>query len=70
VNWIIEPEQGKTVHCKAKARYKQKEADAVVECLGEGRVKVTFTEPQRGITTGQSVVFYDGDTVLGGGRIL
>ena len=42
----------------------------MVECIGEGKVKVTFEEPQRGITTGQSVVFYDGDTVLGGGRIL
>ena len=70
VNWIIKPEEGKTVHCKAKARYKQKEADAAVECLDNGRVRVTFTEPQRGITTGQSVVFYDGDTVLGGGKIL
>ncbi len=70
VNWIVEPEKGKTVHCKAKARYKQKEAEAVVECLDSGKVRVTFQEPQRGITTGQSVVFYDGDTVLGGGRIL
>lgn len=70
VNWIIKPEEGKTIQCKAKARYKQKEADAEVECLDNGRVRVTFTEPQRGITTGQSVVFYNGDTVLGGGRIL
>lgn len=70
VNWIIAPQNGQTVKCKAKARYKQKEAEAEVECLGDGRVRVTFTEPQRGITTGQSVVFYDGDMVLGGGRIL
>ena len=70
VNWIIKPEEGKTIHCRAKARYKQKEADAEVESLDNGRVRVTFAEPQRGITTGQSVVFYDGDTVLGGGRIL
>lgn len=70
VNWIIAPENGKAIHCKAKARYKQKEADAVVECLSDNRVKVSFIEPQRGITRGQSVVFYDGDTVLGGGRIL
>ena len=34
------------------------------------RVKVVFDEPQRGITPGQAVVFYDGDQVLGGGRIL
>lgn len=70
VNWIIAPQNRQTVKCKAKARYKQKEAEAEVECLGDGRVRVTFTEPQRGITTGQAVVFYDGDMVLGGGRIL
>ena len=70
VNWIVEPQAGQTVICKAKARYKQKEAEAEVECLEDGKVRVTFTEPQRGITTGQSVVFYDGDVVLGGGRIL
>lgn len=70
VNWIVPPANPKAVHCKAKVRYKQKEAEAVVECLGDNKVRVTFAEPQRGITTGQSVVFYDGDTVLGGGRIL
>ena len=70
VNWIVAPKVGQTIQCKAKARYKQKEAEAEVECLGEGKVRVTFSEPQRGITTGQSVVFYDGDMVLGGGRIL
>lgn len=70
VNWIIEPKDGQKVHCKAKVRYKQKEADAVVEIISEGKVKVVFDEPQRGITRGQSVVFYDGDVVLGGGKIL
>lgn len=70
VNWIIKPKDGEAVHCKAKVRYRQKEADAVVECLDDNKVKVIFAEPQRGITTGQSVVFYDGDVVLGGGRIL
>lgn len=69
VNWIIEPEKGKKIHCQAKARYRQKEAEAYVECIGDDRVKVTFVEPQRGITSGQSVVFYDGELVLGGGRI-
>ncbi|MBR3642757.1 MAG: hypothetical protein IKN57_04535, partial [Parasporobacterium sp.] len=36
---------------------------------GDGTVRVVFDEPQRAITPGQAVVFYDGDVVEGGGRI-
>ena len=54
---------------KAKIRYNQKEqpATAVME---NGLLHVVFDEPQRAICKGQSVVLYDGDTVLGGGRII
>ena len=37
--------------------------------LPEGRMRVVFRQPQRAITSGQAVVLYDGDTVLGGGVI-
>lgn len=70
MNWISIPEITEPIRCKAKIRYKQKEADAVVEKLTEEKVKITFDEPQRGITRGQAVVLYDGDIVIGGGRIL
>ncbi len=70
LNWIAFEDLKEPVRCKAKIRYKQKEADAVIERISEDQVKVTFDEPQRGITKGQAVVFYDGDVVLGGGRIL
>ena len=70
VNWMVPVSVGERVSCKAKARYKQKEADAVVEIMDDNLAKVTFAEPQRGITKGQSVVFYDGDIVLGGGVIM
>jgi tRNA-specific 2-thiouridylase len=35
-----------------------------------GAVEVRFERPQRAVTPGQSVVFYDGDVVIGGGRIV
>jgi tRNA-specific 2-thiouridylase len=41
----------------------------VVRPLGERRVEVRFDEPQRAVTPGQSVVFYDGEQVIGGGII-
>ena len=55
---------------KAKVRYKQQEQFAVVEQTGENTVHVEFEEPQRAIAKGQSVVFYDGDYVIGGATIL
>lgn len=53
----------------AKVRYQAKPAEAVITPLDTGRVKVMFTEPQRSVTPGQAVVFYDGDIVVGGGTI-
>jgi len=53
----------------AKIRYGMKEAEAMVTPLGEDEVKVEFSQPQRAITPGQAVVFYDQDLVLGGGTI-
>jgi len=51
-----------------KIRYKSAEAPAVV-VHGTGRAGVTFESPQRAITPGQAVVFYQGDEVLGGATI-
>lgn len=54
---------------KAKIRYKHKEAKALLKPLNSTRAMVEFEKPQRAITPGQAVVFYDGDMVLGGGII-
>ncbi|MBQ9702982.1 MAG: tRNA 2-thiouridine(34) synthase MnmA, partial [Clostridia bacterium] len=54
---------------KARVRYNQKEQDATVT-MENGLLHVVFDEPQRAISKGQSVVLYDGDTVIGGGRII
>lgn len=53
----------------AKIRYAAKPAEARLELLGEGRIKTIFFEPQRAATPGQSIVFYKGDLVIGGGFI-
>jgi tRNA-specific 2-thiouridylase len=52
-----------------KIRYRAPEAPALVTPLADGRVQVDFTTPQRAITPGQAVVFYQDDEVLGGGTI-
>ncbi|MBR2381399.1 MAG: tRNA 2-thiouridine(34) synthase MnmA [Clostridia bacterium] len=59
----------KPLKIKAKIRYNQKEQPATVEQIGKDLIKVTFDEQQRAITRGQSVVLYEGDTVVGGGII-
>lgn len=53
----------------AKIRYSAKEAPAKLIPIDNGKAKVVFNQPQRAITPGQSVVFYDADVVIGGGRI-
>lgn len=54
----------------AKVRYNHRGAPCTIEMIGEDLVKVTFKEPQRAITPGQAVVFYEEDYVVGGGTIV
>jgi len=54
---------------RVKIRYLHKPAFATVFRLNGGNVRVEFQEPQRAITPGQAVVFYDGPVVLGGAWI-
>ena len=54
---------------KAKIRYNQREQNATAT-MENGLLHVVFDEPQRAICKGQSVVLYDGDTVIGGGKII
>lgn len=56
-------------YCAAKTRYRQADQPCELLPLGQGRCQVRFAEPQRAITPGQSVVFYDGEVCLGGGVI-
>lgn len=67
-NWIAFDSAPDTLRCHARIRYRHKEQPATVTVCGD-EVKVVFDSPQRAVTPGQSVVLYDGDTVLGGGII-
>ncbi|MCI8589979.1 MAG: tRNA 2-thiouridine(34) synthase MnmA [Clostridiales bacterium] len=70
VNWIAFDPPEHPVKAAAKIRYNQVESPATITVTGEGQAHVVFDEPQRAIASGQSVVFYDGDYVLGGGIIV
>jgi tRNA-specific 2-thiouridylase len=53
----------------AKIRYKDEGAPALVHDCGDGRVTVHFDAARRAVTPGQSVVFYEGDDLVGGAII-
>jgi tRNA-specific 2-thiouridylase len=69
MNWIAINDLHEPIRVHAKIRHRHEPAPALVENAGNGEVRVTFDEPQRAITPGQAVVFYDGDLVMGGGWI-
>ncbi len=70
VNFIpFEKPEGE-IRVTAKLRYRHKEAPAVLKAEGEKGAVLIFDEPQRAAAPGQSAVFYDADTVIGGGTIV
>ncbi len=69
VNLISVPEIAEPMRITAKTRYSQREQEAILSYIGSGEYLVEFQSPQRAITSGQAVVFYDGDIVVGGGTI-
>jgi tRNA-specific 2-thiouridylase len=52
-----------------KIRHKHEPAAATIESLNEQGARIAFDAPQRAVTPGQAAVFYDGDSVVGGGWI-
>ncbi|MCM1334102.1 MAG: tRNA 2-thiouridine(34) synthase MnmA [Bacteroides sp.] len=69
LNWISIEALNEPILCKAKIRYRMEEQSCAVYPKADGSVTVVFREPQRAVTPGQRAVFYDGDTVIGGGVI-
>ena len=70
INILINDTLEHNTRLEAKIRYRHTPAIATVKRLSENTVSVIFDEPQRAITKGQSLVLYDGDTVIGGGIII
>jgi len=69
MNYIAFEKLEGAINVKAKIRYSAKEAEATVTPVDNERVRVVFKEPQRAITPGQAVVFYQEDMLVGGGTI-
>lgn len=69
LNWIgVSPTQFPFT-CNSKVRYRQIDLPCIIESIKDGKAHVTFPNPQRAVTPGQSIVFYESDHCLGGGII-
>ena len=68
VNWITNAPPAESANITAKIRYRSLETPVTLSPKGEN-INVWFPQPQRAVTPGQAIVFYDGDEVLGGGII-
>ena len=68
LSWVSGEAPTDTTSMTAKVRYKSPEVPLTLY-LNDGVARVDFHQPQRAISPGQSVVFYQGDAVLGGGVI-
>ena len=69
VNWIAGAPPCSPYPVTARIRHRHPDAPATVEPLPDNRAAVVFETPQSAVAPGQAVVFYNGDTVLGGGWI-
>jgi len=70
VNWIVPQKMIVSSHTtQVKIRYNHPGSEASISPKGKDELEVKFKSPQKAITPGQAAVFYDGETVLGGGWI-
>ncbi|NTU57418.1 MAG: tRNA 2-thiouridine(34) synthase MnmA [Chlorobiaceae bacterium] len=69
INWTGADKPNAPLEASAKIRYRDRESPCTIEPLNDDRAKVSFSEPKNAVATGQAVVFYRDDEVLGGGII-
>lgn len=70
IHWINSPPKKYPLHVAAKTRYRQADQSCIIKPYQDHQNIVIFDAPQRAITPGQSVVFYQGEQALGGGIII
>jgi tRNA-specific 2-thiouridylase len=69
INWVAGFPTAESFACSAKFRYRQPDQGVRVKVTGTNTCRVIFDKPQKAVTPGQFVVFYQGDMCLGGGPI-
>ncbi|HEY5738317.1 MAG TPA: tRNA 2-thiouridine(34) synthase MnmA [Gammaproteobacteria bacterium] len=69
LHWIARPIDAPGSECSAKIRYRQRDSACRLQSLDGNTAVIEFAAPQRAITPGQALVFYDGEQCLGGGVI-
>ena len=68
-HWINPQPSPVNLRCTAKIRYRQDDQSCLVQQSDDGRVRVEFERPQRAVTPGQYIVFYQDSWCLGGAII-
>jgi len=69
LNFVSSYKFSAPIKLEVKIRYNSKKSSAIIFPYEEDKILIDFEKPQRAITPGQSAVFYQGDTILGGGII-
>lgn len=69
LTWISGHPPSLPFACRSKVRYRQVDNPCVIQSIDNGCATVTFAYPERAVTPGQSIVFYDQEVCLGGGII-
>jgi tRNA-specific 2-thiouridylase len=68
LSWISQP-PSLPLPCQSKVRYRQADQSCTILEIKNGLARISFANPQRAVTPGQSIVFYDGNICIGGGVI-
>jgi len=69
LHWVADAAPDLPLRCQAKTRYRQADQNCILSRNADSHYAVAFEQPQRSVTPGQSVVFYQGEICLGGGII-